>query len=400
MDFALSESQQHWYDAARRFAREELVDTDRTRPGKDVASSGARATSAARGSAFLGLPVPAEYGGQGQDLATTVAALEGLGYGCPDTGLIFGIGASLWTVTMPILAFGTEAQKKSLPARPLRRPAARCQRGQRARSRFRYLQHGDASRSGRRWLGLERAQDLDHQRRRSPTSSFALPAPIPPRVRSASRRSSSNARPLDSRWSVTSRTWACERPPWPSWSLRTAMLSAESILGREGRGSTIFNAALEWERGAILAGIVGTMRRQLDRLRETGAVPEAVRSTDRQVSVGLESDRRHDRPAGNQPVHGLSLRLGQDRRARTPRSGHRWPSFMFRRALSRTASMRCASSAPRVMCQASGQERDLRDSVGGVIFSGTNDIQRNLIAQSTSAGLSSCRPSDGLFWQR
>jgi alkylation response protein AidB-like acyl-CoA dehydrogenase len=32
------------------------------------------------------------------------------------------------------------------------------------------------------------------------------------------------------------------------------------------------------------------------------------------------------------------------------------------------------------------QERDLRDSVGGVIFSGTNDIQRNLIAQQLRLG--------------
>ncbi len=28
-----------------------------------------------------------------------------------------------------------------------------------------------------------------------------------------------------------------------------------------------------------------------------------------------------------------------------------------------------------------GAERDLRDSVGGVLFSGTNDIQRNTIAK-------------------
>jgi alkylation response protein AidB-like acyl-CoA dehydrogenase len=32
------------------------------------------------------------------------------------------------------------------------------------------------------------------------------------------------------------------------------------------------------------------------------------------------------------------------------------------------------------------QERDLRDSVGGLIFSGTNDIQRNLIAQYLRLG--------------
>ena len=33
-----------------------------------------------------------------------------------------------------------------------------------------------------------------------------------------------------------------------------------------------------------------------------------------------------------------------------------------------------------------GIERDLRDSVGGVIFSGTNDIQRNIIAQHLRLG--------------
>ena len=104
--------------------------------GKSAANSGARDTSAARGSASLGLPVPAEYGGQGQDLTTTVAAIEGLGYGCADTGLIFGTGASIWTVTMPISAFGTEAQKKrylpglceagcSVPTRPASRGPAR-----------------------------------------------------------------------------------------------------------------------------------------------------------------------------------------------------------------------------------------------------------------------------------
>ena len=99
--------------------------------------------------------------------------------------------------------------------------------------------------------------------------------------------------------------------PMAELVFENCVLPADSILGREGRGSTIFNAALEWERGAILAGIVGTMRRQLDRCVRARAIAEAVRSIDRQVSVGLESDRRHDHPAGNQPVHGLSLRVGQ-----------------------------------------------------------------------------------------
>ena len=41
-------------------------------------------------------------------------------------------------------------------------------------------------------------------------------------------------------------------------------LPAEALLGREGRGSKIFNAALEWERGAILSPSLGAMKRQVD----------------------------------------------------------------------------------------------------------------------------------------
>ena len=59
-----------------------------------------------------GLPVPAEFGGKGEDLPVTIAAMEGLGYGCPDNGLIFAINASMWTNTIPILRYGSEDQKR------------------------------------------------------------------------------------------------------------------------------------------------------------------------------------------------------------------------------------------------------------------------------------------------
>ncbi len=95
---------------------------------------------------------------------TTVAAMEGLGYGCPDTGLIFAINAALWTVTMPILAFGTEAQKRrylpglataaclapTAPASPKRAPTS-------SRMQTRAERRGDG------WV-LERQKDLDHRR--------------------------------------------------------------------------------------------------------------------------------------------------------------------------------------------------------------------------------------------
>ena len=106
-----------------------------------------------RRSACSGLPVPTGYGGQGHDIPTAVAAMEGLGYGCPDTGLIFALNASLWTITMPILAFGTEAQEDAIPAPPLRRPQLRRQRRQRARGRLRHLQHAHTRRAPRATAG-------------------------------------------------------------------------------------------------------------------------------------------------------------------------------------------------------------------------------------------------------
>ena len=36
-----------------------------------------------------GLPVPAEFGGQGADPLTIMLAMEALGYACKDNGLIF-----------------------------------------------------------------------------------------------------------------------------------------------------------------------------------------------------------------------------------------------------------------------------------------------------------------------
>jgi len=41
-----------------------------------------------------GLPVPAKYGGRDADILTTAYALEALGYGCRDNGLIFSINAT------------------------------------------------------------------------------------------------------------------------------------------------------------------------------------------------------------------------------------------------------------------------------------------------------------------
>ena len=110
MDFAWSEEQAAFRKEVLRFAREELKDDVIARDRNEEFSKTLWKKCADFG--IQGLPIPTEYGGGGADTLTTVCALEALGYGCADNGLLFSINAHMWSSEIPIWNFGTEAQKK------------------------------------------------------------------------------------------------------------------------------------------------------------------------------------------------------------------------------------------------------------------------------------------------
>src|SRR5262245_51606954 len=57
------------------------------------------------------MPIPHAYGGLGLSLTDLLAVMEGLGYGTRDQGLLFSLNAHLWTNSIPILQYGTDAQR-------------------------------------------------------------------------------------------------------------------------------------------------------------------------------------------------------------------------------------------------------------------------------------------------
>jgi alkylation response protein AidB-like acyl-CoA dehydrogenase len=108
MDFQLNEEQQMVRQMARDFAEKELkphaAETD---------ESGHLPIEAIKKMAplgLLGLPVPEEYGGPGIDSISAAIVIEEIGRACGSTGLSIAAhnGLGLW----PIVAFGTEAQKR------------------------------------------------------------------------------------------------------------------------------------------------------------------------------------------------------------------------------------------------------------------------------------------------
>jgi len=383
MEFSFSEAQQHWYDKAVRFAREELADGEHVEREQRAEFWREGFDRCAR-FGIQGLPVPAEYGGQGQDLETTVAAMEGLGHGCPDTGLIFAINAALWTVTMPILAFGTEAQKRRylpglcdgrlLGANAASEPDAGSDIfGMQTRAELR--DDGWVLNGRKTWITAGPIADLYLLFASTDPSKgvLGITAFLVERVTQGFRASREIPK-------LGMRT-----APMGELVFEDCILPAENLLGRIGRGAPIFNAGLEWERGGIFSSILGTMQRQLDRCiqqartRKQFGQPigkfQSVSNRIVDMAVRLETSRLMVYR------YAWAKSRGQDATVGASMAKLHVSECFVQNSLDAVRVFGASGYATE-----GGLERDLRDSVGGVIFSGTNDIQRNIIAQHLRLG--------------
>ncbi|MBI4603369.1 MAG: acyl-CoA dehydrogenase family protein [Planctomycetes bacterium] len=104
----LTEEQALFRDMIREFARKEIapiaaeIDESSRFPTETLEKMGPLG--------LLGIPVPQEHGGAGADLLSYMIALEQVAYACGSTALTLAAHTSL--ATLPILAFGTEEQKR------------------------------------------------------------------------------------------------------------------------------------------------------------------------------------------------------------------------------------------------------------------------------------------------
>ena len=377
MDFDWSAEQREWHDRAVEFARAELIDD---LPGRDERREFWREGWDRCGRfGVQGLPVPEDYGGQGKGLSTTIAAMEGLGYGCPDNGLIFAINACLWTVTIPILRHGTDEQKRRfLPglcagATVGANGASEVEAGSDIFAmRTRAERRGDRwVLNGRKtWITAGPVADLfvcyattDPSQGALGISAFIIPRGTP------------GLRLVREIPKLGVRT-----APMGEIALEDCAVPAENLLGRERRGGEVFRCSMEWERGAILAGTLGTMRRQLERCLSHA-----------------RSRRQFGQPIGKfqavaHRIVDMALRL-ETCRPLVYKIGwlkDRGKDAELEAAMAKLHVSECfvenSLDAVRLFGASGfatefGVERDLRDSVGSLIFSGTNDIQRNIIAR-------------------
>jgi alkylation response protein AidB-like acyl-CoA dehydrogenase len=326
-----------------------------------------------------GLPVPARYGGTDAPATTIVLALEALGYGCRDNGLIFALGAQMWACTLPLVRFGSEAQRERylpglcdgsiIAAQAVSEPEA----GSDALAMAsRALVQDDSSYllSGRK-IFVTNAPEADvllvyastqPRDRALGLSAFLIARDTPgltigPRLEKMGLRTS----------------------PMSEVFLDDCRVSSEHVLGRPGMGMTIFNVAMLWERGCILAGAIGAMRHQLERCvayarsRSQFGRPigdfQAVSHRIAEMKLRLESSRLL--------VYRLAWLLEQGQ-AKAEDAAlvklHVGESY-----LSSSLDALQIHGGYGYMAELE-LEREVRDAVGTRIHSGTSEIQRSIVA--------------------
>lgn len=102
MDFLLSAKHMARRDEFRAFAGKELAPALDGFAGENIRKAGRRG--------YMGLPIPAEWGGRGEDFLTYILLIEEISRVCASTGVILAVHTSVGS--FPLLYFGTAAQKK------------------------------------------------------------------------------------------------------------------------------------------------------------------------------------------------------------------------------------------------------------------------------------------------
>src|SRR5690348_2596523 len=112
MDFSFDAEQLAFRDSVVKFAKTELHDDVVQRDRKGDFNAVAFKKCAEFG--IQGLPIPAAYGGSDADPLTVVIAMEALGYGCQDNGLLFSINAQMWSFELPILSSAPRSRRRNI----------------------------------------------------------------------------------------------------------------------------------------------------------------------------------------------------------------------------------------------------------------------------------------------
>ncbi len=370
MDFSLTESQEVIRKEAVAFAGRELAESKVNltfdRDGWDkCAAFGA-----------MGVTVPTEYGGRGRTLNEFVAMMEGLGYASRRLGLLIAINAHVFGSVETLFKAGTDEQKKKflrklatgewVAAHSVTEPEGGSDLGS---------MKTVARKDGACWI-------LNGRKKYTTCGAGADLHVVYARMDDPERYRLSC-------FLVEPGTPGMDVRPLPASGLHGSGLSEvtyedvripeANILGRPGAGGMLFQGSIERERACIFGFVLGAMEKELElavdyaNQRVVGgkaiASHQAVSHRIADMKVRLEIARLL--------LYQVTALKSANRRA--PSEAAVAKLFISESFVENSLDLIRIHGGNGFLVE-NGIEGFLRDALGTIIFSGTNDIQRNIIA--------------------
>jgi alkylation response protein AidB-like acyl-CoA dehydrogenase len=322
-------------------------------------------------------PFPEAVGGLGASSEAVVHALEALGYGSGNNGLLFSFGAHIWAVIKPIIDFGSpDVRAEFLPdllaGRAIGAHAA-SEFGSGSdvmamSTRFVETDRGYVLNGRKAWTTNAPIADLfvvfateDPRLHFRGVSAFLVPRNTP----------GLSVLPVEKKIGLHDSSMA-------QVVFEDCVVPKHHMLGKRRRGNDIFQDSLSFERGLILTPYLGVMRRQVE-----ACIRYANERTQFGKSIGKSHAVSH-RIAGMVQRYVLCRLLALETASKLyMREGPRLHAALCKLTLSEAA---CASSqdavrvfgAPAFM-RDRHMDDDVIDSLASLIYSGTSEIQKNII---------------------
>jgi len=330
---------------------------------------------------ILSLQCPNEYGGCKENLLTTLLAIEGLSYACRDSGLVHALITQLCCIIQFVL-FGSESQKQKYLAKISRgeKIAAQAITEPEAGSDVISMQ-AEAVKSGDHYILNGSKTFISNGPLADIVMVFALTNPKRRKFGGMScfivekdMDGFARGKPLDKMGLRTMHNGEL--------FFDNCRIPCDNLLGHGGQGMVIFGEVIEWERALMCAAHLGTMQRILEsciqyaKTRRQFGQPigkfQSISNKISDVKVNLE--------LGKLILYKMAWLKDQKKRATMETSiGKLFISESLKKACLEAIQIHGGYGYMKEY----EIERELRDSIAATIYSGTSELQRNIISSIT-----------------
>jgi len=378
MDFNFSADEEDLRNRIVRFAQKEL---SAGVVGRDRAHEFPRDLWDKCGQMGLtGLPVPESYGGSDLAPLSCAVALEALGYGCTDGGLAFSVCAHLLACVVPVWKHGDDAMKQRyLPDLCAGRLIAvnAMTEAQTGSDPFSMTTRAEPGAGGYRVSGSKIFCS------NGPVAKLAVVYAVTDKGKGYHGGITAFLIPTDSAGFSVGQQFekmGLRTSPISELVLDQVFVPEANIIGKVGGGGPIFAESMDWERALLGACHLGSMQRLLEgsiRYSRTRKQFGQLICKNQAVSHKI-ADMKVRLEAARWLIFKAASSLDVSREAG------------FHAAIAKLFTSEAFVDSARAGIQLMGGygymvesevERVMRDALGSTIYSGTSEMQRNIIGR-------------------